>query len=447
MGRIIGMALVLGALAGLAAQHPTAAGYVALARSAEAQGAWNRALVWYHEAADLAPDDPTPPLASAQIRYQQGRYALAAALVRRATALAPADAAVWLLTGQIAAAQGQPDDAARAWRRASTLAPADAAQHAVTLLVTHDLAAGQPEQALRDAAAVAQPSAAVRLAQAVAWLHLGQAATALTIFATLPAATHTAAYLAVARGWQGTAADEAALGYADLAQGWPRLASAPLRAALAAQPRYGVGAAYLAWALWGSGDATGAQRMLAQAVRLAPDAAVTVGLAALLQAQQGDPAGAVRTLSAWLHQHTPTPALWHIMAAIAVPAGDLAAEAAARWQIATTAAPADRLVAWLALGRFYVQTRLGRDDGRAAWVFARLRAAAPQNAAAADVAAQWAWQNGQPTAALALAQLALARAPADVTAHANLAAWAAALGDTTEAALQAARVADLTGTT
>jgi predicted Zn-dependent protease len=446
MGRIMGIIMALGLLAGLAVQHPTAPGYLALARQAQARGEWRRAITWYQAASALAPGDPAPEAAIAQIRFQQGRFALAAVAISQAEAHAPNDAAVWLLAGQIAAARETQDDAARDWRQTIALAPAaPSARTAATLLAMQDLAAGQPALALRDTAGVPQPAAALRFDQAVAWLHLGNAGAALALFVTLPDDSSTAPYREIAARWQGRAADAATLGYVDLARGWPRLACAPLRAALAAQPRYGAGAAYLAWALWGSGDATGAREELALARRLSPESAATIGLAALLRAQEGDATGALRALSAWLRWHAPTSALWRIMAQVATQAGDMATVEDALWQIVISAAPADRLAALLDFARFALQTRLGRDDGRAAWAIAQLRAAAPQNADAADLAAEWAWQNGQPADALTLVQLALARVPDDVAAHADLAVWAASLGDTTEAALQADCVADLTG--
>lgn len=296
---------------------------------------------------------------------------------------------------------------------------------------------GEPIAALAATMLVAEPSPAVQYDQALAELHLSQVASALHILLALPTLSSAqVAYRDLALAWQGQAGDLAQLGYLDLTQGYAALALAPLRAALVLAPRYGAGHAWLAWALWTTGDANGAGVEARLAARYAPQADSTGGIAAILAAQGGDAAGAIRRITVWQQQHAPSLALWRVQAEIAMQAGDVAAEREARWQLARTAPPAEQLSEEIALGQFFVRTQLGRDDGRATWLFAQLGAAATHSAPAADLAGQWAWQQAQPAKALALLSQAIALDPSYAPAHRHLAVLAAALGDATTAAIE-----------
>ena len=442
--RVVGVAFVAVMLVGMACQHPTASAYLAMAQAAQQQWEWDRAVVWYQAAATLDAGDAAPPLGIAHIRFWQGRFALAATSIHQAETYAPADAAVWLLAGDIAQAQHDAPTARTAWANALPLLPHAAAMQAADRLARQDLAIGQPLAALAITEQMPNPAPVVQFDAALAMLHLGQAAQAQAQLTSMPSLTSAqASYQIIAQNWRGTASDEAALGYADLAQGYPSLALMPLRAAVAMSPHYGEGQAYLAWALWSLGDLTQAQAALALAQRLAPDAASTVGIAALVAAQAGATQVALLHIEQWQAHHTPSTALWDIQAALAMQSGDPAAEEDARWQLATTAPPNDALNNQIALASFYLRTQLGRDDGRAAWAFAQMNAAALHNAIAADLAAQWDWQTGQPDDAISLLYHAVALDPGYAPAHRHLAAYATLLGDATTAALESDRAAVL----
>jgi tetratricopeptide (TPR) repeat protein len=438
--RMIGIGLVACALVGLACQRPTAADDLALARAAEAHLEWRRAVAFYQAAAQMAPNDPAPWLALAQLRWRQGWPALAAPFAAQAVRHAPRSADAWLLAGDIAAAEDHSDDADHDWRQAIAVAPATvSAQTAAHALAQQDLAAGQPDLALADAALASPAAPMLQCDAAIARLHLGDITQAQAeLAATDPAIC--SPYRALAATWQTDGTSAAALGYADLAHDWPRLALVPLHAALIAQPGYRLGQAYLAWALWETGDVSGARTHLALAD---PHAAIAVGLAALLRAQTGDAAAALHLIDLWQAQHAPSLALWRIQAQIAQAAGAVAEEDDARWHLATLATGADRPAAIVALADFLLRTGLGRDDGRMAWACSQANMLAQGNEMAAEVAARCAWQASRISDAVAWAQMAIREAPFARAPHADLAAWLATLGDGDAAALEAERAADL----
>lgn len=438
--RVLGMSLVVCLLGGMACQHPTATDDLALARAAEAHLEWRRAVALYQTAAQLAPNDPAPWLALARLRLRQGWPALAAPFAAQALPRAPRSPDAWLLTGDIAAAADQAEQAAQAWRQVIAFAPStSAAQTAAHDLAVQDFIAGQPMRALADSMLASSAAPMLQCDAAIAWLHLGDLSQAQTALAVANAAPCTP-FRALAATWQTDGTSAAALGYADLTQGWPRLALAPLQAALLAQPAYRLGHAYLAWALWETGDVTGARKHLALAD---PQSAATVGLVALMQAQASDPAGALHRLDLWQAQHAPELALWRIQVQIAQASGAVAEEENARWHLALLATGADRAAAVAALADFLLRTGLGRDDGHLAWACEQVQALAQHDAVAAEVAARCAWQAGRISDAIALAQMAITSDPFTWAPHADLAAWLATLGDATAAALEAERAAYL----
>ncbi len=443
MKRTLGWLLLAWMLGGMALQHPAPADDLALARAAQAHLEWRRALAWYADAAALEPADAAPWLGMAQIRFGQGKLDLAAQAIIAAGQRAPRDAAIWQLAGRIAQARGSTAEAAVDWRHALSLAPTFLA--VADDLARLDLAAGQPATALQDLALATGTSPALQADRAIAALHVGTFPQAQTVPASLSMDATFAAYRRVAAFRHDSPAGEVALGYADLANDFPLLAEQPLQAAIQRNPSDGPAYLYLAWARWTLGDISGARTALQHVERPGTLDEMVIGLQALLRAQKGDAAGALQQLDAWGAHHALSPALWGIQAQIAWQAGDIAQEEAARWHLATTLALPDRSAAVLALADFYERTRLGRDDGHAAWTFAQLRLPATNNPQAADLLAQWDWQSGDIAGALAWAQHAVALKPEFVAAHVHLAAWEAQLGDTTAASLEAGRVADLTG--
>jgi hypothetical protein len=438
--RGVGIICILYALAGIVAQHPSAADDLAMAQAAQAQWQWDRAATWYQDAAKLSPNPTQPLRALAQIRLWQGRLAQAATAITQAERAARDDPANWRLAGDIALAEHDVAAARQGWLRVIILAPTSAsATQAATELARLDLRQGAPALVLPDTQQVAHPTPENREDTAIARFHLGQAQAALALFDGLTTLSPSGqAYRAIALNWQGTAQDEAVLGYTDLAQGYAALALEPLQAAVKAQPTYGAGYALLGWAAWSTGALPQARLALMQAERFAPADATTVGLAALMQAQDGDATGALRRVAAWQAHHIPSIALWRMQAQLATLANVPALAEDALWQLATTLTSADQLAAQLNLARFYLQTQLGRDDGRADWLFGLLRQVALANATAADLVAQWDWQTDHPAAALADLTHALALDPAYAPAHRDLATYAAALGDTTTAELETA---------
>ncbi len=447
--RVVGCCFVIGCLVGLAVQHPTAGDALARGQAAEARGDWVQALGSYAQASQFTPSDPAPLIAGARLRLWAGRTDRAASDWSRAVTLAPPTPDLWVLGGQIAEAQYDPSTAAADDQRAIALAPTSAAAgDAAVALARMAFDAGDAARVPDIVRRIPAPLPPLRALLVVALVHLGQIDAAQALVAD-PAVAHALplALCVTLAGWQGAARDQAALGYADLVAGWPRLAIGLLRRAVAAQPGYGVGQAYLAWALWQSGDSAGAQAALAAAQRLAPDAPITVGIAAQVRAMAGDPAGALATLTRWEGAHDPAPELWAIQAQVAAQGGAWASEADARWHLATMpASTTGRAAALLDLAAFYLRTGLGTGDGRAAWAITAAAVANPASARAQDLLGQWAWQVGQPDVAIAAFRAALARDPRDAAAHARLALVAWGVGDGTSARLEAARARALDAT-
>lgn len=432
-----GWGLLLLLLAGMLVQHPTAAQELAFAHQAQDNLEWHSALSWYEQAANLAPTSVEPLLGIAQIRLWQAQRDRAATASAAAIRRAPHDPRVWLLAGEIARAQDLPTVAASDWQIAITSDQRQpAAQAAAYDMMELELQAGQPALAIAMTASIAAPPAKMLTDRAIAYFNLGEGSLAIAALAHQTTQdARTSAYAALANMPLGTAS-LAALGYADLTQGFPRLALAPLHAAVAHDPAYGVGYAYLGWAYWQLGDRALARRTLAQAQHTAPDDAVTIGLQAVLLATDLHPQAALSLIRQWQGRHTPSATLWGISASIAAQAQDSTAEGDSRWQYALTATGNERITALCELAAYFLRTRQGRDDGRATWAITTALTSAPRDSRVLDLAGQWANSTGADSAALAYFQRAITADPHDAAAHADFGIFEYHLNNRTAARLE-----------
>jgi tetratricopeptide (TPR) repeat protein len=439
VARIAAIAVVGMALIGLLAQQPSAADDMALGHAATDHLAWSSALGWFAQAAALDPSSPDPWASIAQIRLWQGKLADAASAIAHATRLAPEQASLWWLAEQIGRASGADDAALHDGRRALALAPAiSLAEPIASDLAAIDLSHADAAGALDDLARCRCDSTETAHLAAAAWMNLGD-----PIRATESGAAPDDPFVALAERWQGDAADEAALGLADSSAGWPVLALAPLRAAIQASPQYGAGHAYLAWALWQMGDFDAARPEIARALALAPDNVATATIAALALARDGQPRAAIADLLSWRQRYGAQPALLAVLAPLAESDGDDATAEDAWWQLTQIVRPVDRPQALLELAQFYVETGLGRDNGRAAWAVSAARLANPRSALACALAAQFDDQLGRDDLAQSDLQLAESLAPRDPLPHAIMAALEWRWGDRTSASIERQRALDL----
>lgn len=418
--RTAGWCLILLLLGGMLIQHPTAEQDLALARQAQSNLEWHRALYWYDQATADAPGSVEPLMGIAQIRLWESRTDLAHLAIAGAEQQAPHDPRVWYLAGEIASAQHLPAAATSAWQTAIACDPRQPSAQAATFdLMEQDLQAGQPARALDDAAPITMPTTAIMTDRAIAYLHTDNVALAQTMLAQITAPDSRArAYVPVA-STAAAASRFAALGYADLSQGFPALALVPWHAALARDPRYGAGYGYLGWTYWQLGDLVQAQSALAQAQRIAATDPVTIGLQAVLLGAAHLPQPALQVIRRWQARHQPSATLWGIAATIAQGAQDSTAEGDARWQYALTATDDERVIALLGLADYFLRTGLGRDDSRASWAITAALASAPTDSRALDRAGLWASSRGDDTNALAFFQRAILSDPRNALAHAH----------------------------
>ena len=451
LSRCLAAMLVVGMLLGMAMQHPNATQYLAWARSASDQFAWGRAIEWYATAQRLAPDDAAPVVGLARIWYWQNKLDRAQQAIDRASILAPHDAAIWLLAGEIAAHRADMRVAQADWQRAYRLDPDGAAGQAAALAAADAaLDAGDTTAVLDMTASSRTLSSALLGDLGIALLHSGQSARARDDFAAMTSSsTAIIPYRDLAEHWAGTPANLAALGYQDIAAGRAALAIAPLRLALSAQPDYGAGDAYLAWALWQTGSRDEARARLAQAQSQAPDEPLTRGVTASILIADGQPALALAGLDEWLATHSATAPLLLLAASAAVAANDPASEERSLWTLANIAAGSDRPEALRRLAQFYVTTGLGRGDGRAAWAVTTAMSLAPTDAATSDLVAQWALLNGHADEAFTALHRALQQDPTYALAYAHLGRLEFRAGNLVAAGLDLEQAAncDTTGAT
>ncbi len=429
------------ALAGLPAGGLTAGQDLALAQTAQDALRWRDALAWDTRAAQLAPDDPRPWAAIAQIRLWQGMLPQAQAAIQQALARDAHVASSWDLAGRIAIVGNDAATARADWRRALTRDPAG--QMAASALVTADLRQGDAMAAWRDATMASHPSGAVIALAAIAALHLGYIASAREMVALATPDPRTLPFTQLAVAWHGSPGDLARLGDLDLVSGWPALALGPLHVASAALPASGATIALLGWAEAETGAIAAATAASLQAMHLAPALPLVAGLAAWLVALGGDPTRALRMALDVLATHPDDTATLALVAAFAARANQPATEFLARWQLAMLAAPADRVSTVLALAALALRTGLPDDPIQAAWLWRQMQSLAASDATAADLAATRAWRQRDPVQALDDARVAVRLSPQDATFHAHLAKLLATLGQCGAASAQAGIAAEL----
>ena len=441
-----------------------------------AAGEYSRALVYYQQAANHDPADPSIDLRLGQLHLVKGRFVQAEAFLTRAAdrgasaasrsplcALLPLPACtsnqgkVYLVLGDVYSRTARPALAAAAYRLALDLGAEGATYRLALAWIAADrrdlaqtclaglVAQGHQGASLRLGLLLAlddPPSAAYVLDVAARGPDPALAAAARGVVDDLrPLTLHppTTGPAGTAESTSGAASSALLVGRAALRQDLPGVARVAFAEAVRRQPDDAQAKGYLGLALYLLKEYDPALGALGEAQRLDPTDARPHHIRGLIYRLQGLPEQALTELEAALAADPGNPALL----------SDLGETYAAQrnypqaHEDLTAAAYADAQspVPWLRLARFHLDYLYQVEDGLAAAQQAvRL---APTSGDALDVLGWALYLNQQPSEALAALRRAVEAAPASAGAQYHLAAVAANLGDTEMARRAYRRAMDL----
>lgn len=426
---VAGLALATGPVG------PSVNTYLAAASSARSTYRYDRALTWYAAASAQAPDDPRPRCLAGDVYMLQQEWRLAAQAYQACANADPRDPNAWLKQGDALNAAGDLAGARTVWQRA-VAAGSLTAHRRLGLL---DERQQRFPEALREWTFLPakDPQALEHLGLLALWR--GDFDTARTNFVAAGAIPNQYAQQAVDGGFVLFADDPqlgplgaGRLGYLFLSADMPSFAVAPLRQAVAGEPRFGDAHSYLGWALWQLGDTATARSEIATGLQLAPYLSFAYFASAEVATSDGKTSRALALVEHGLTLDARNPVLWGLdgqleLAGYHYPQAEIAFDNAA--QLSND--PAATIAALNVYAKYGIGLATGRAHSAAITALRRF----PGSSEVYDLVSEVDSELGYATIAYYIAVEAQALDPANPDPYVLLARYSVDQGDYVAAAL------------
>jgi tetratricopeptide (TPR) repeat protein len=434
---------VVALLAVLVPAGPGKDGLYAAAAAARAAWRYDRALIFYQQAAALDPNDPRPECLIGQVLALQQRYAQAAEAYTRCQVLGDMSPDTWLAVGDIAQARRDVGGAERAWLRSAAQGGTQARRRLGLFYESQ----GQFDQAEAQWSALAEAQRHTpTTADGQAQVHLGLLALRRADYdaarAHLIAARELPGFYgqdAVDQGFVALAAlgpqdgvGLARVGVAFVSADMLTFARLPLEQAIALMPTYGPAHAYLAWVDWVAGQSGAAHAEVSNALRLTPRDPFTLFVAAEQAMAAGKWSAAGTALDLALKQDGKNPVLWAEQGRADLARADyLHAELSFETAAYLGTEPAFTVL----FLRFYLDHHTGLDNGRALLAASRAAVRWPDQEQVQELVGQLYDLADQPTLAFLAYERANQLDPSDPQPYLDLGRVAVLGGEYDTAAL------------